>query len=54
MAKHIYIFICNEQECPNGEVNEDTFKEIFEKFFPYGSEFFIFLFPGIMRKDKLR
>ena len=31
----------NEQECPNGEVSEDTFKEIFEKFFPYGSEFFL-------------
>ena len=28
----------NVQECPNGEVSEDTFKEIFEKFFPYGSE----------------
>jgi len=26
-----------KQECPNGEVNEDTFKEIFEKFFPYGN-----------------
>ena len=30
------------QECPNGEVSEDTFKEIFEKFFPYGSEFNLF------------
>jgi len=26
-----------KQECPNGEVSEDTFKEIFEKFFPYGN-----------------
>ena len=32
----------NVQECPNGEVSEDTFKEIFEKFFPYGSEFTLF------------
>ena len=32
----------NVQECPNGEVSEDTFKEIFEKFFPYGSEFNLF------------
>ena len=28
-----------KQECPNGAVNEDTFKEIYEKFFPYGSKF---------------
>ena len=27
-----------KQECPNGAVNEDTFKEIYEKFFPYGSK----------------
>jgi len=26
-----------KQECPNGIVNEDTFKEIYEKFFPYGN-----------------
>jgi len=26
-----------KQECPNGAVNEDTFKEIYEKFFPYGN-----------------
>jgi len=26
-----------KQECPNGSVNEDTFKEIYEKFFPYGN-----------------
>ena len=39
MQTNIYIF--DEQECPNGEVNEDTFKEIFEKFFPYGSKFFV-------------
>merc|ERR1712079_937354 len=25
------------QECPSGTVNEDTFKEIYEKFFPYGN-----------------
>jgi len=28
-----------KQECPSGTVNEDTFKEIYEKFFPYGSEY---------------
>ena len=39
----------NEQECPNGEVNEDTFKEIFEKFFPYGSEFLLHVLPRIMK-----
>ena len=27
-----------KQECPNGAVNEDTFKEIYEKFFPHGSK----------------
>ena len=27
-----------KQECPNGAVNEDTFREIYEKFFPYGSK----------------
>ena len=27
------------QECPGGSVNEATFKEIYEKFFPYGSKF---------------
>jgi len=26
-----------KQECPTGSVNEDTFKEIYEKFFPYGN-----------------
>jgi len=26
-----------KQECPSGTVNEDTFKEIYEKFFPYGN-----------------
>jgi len=26
-----------KQECPNGCVNEDTFKEIYENFFPYGN-----------------
>jgi len=26
-----------KQECPGGEVNEDTFKEIYEKFFPQGN-----------------
>jgi len=26
-----------KQECPGGAVNEDTFKEIYEKFFPYGN-----------------
>jgi len=26
-----------KQECPTGTVNEDTFKEIYEKFFPYGN-----------------
>jgi len=26
-----------KQECPNGAVNEDTFKEIYEKFFPHGN-----------------
>ena len=26
------------QECPNGSVNEDTFREIYEKFFPYGGK----------------
>lgn len=26
-----------KQECPAGAVNEDTFKEIYEKFFPYGN-----------------
>merc|ERR1719342_1059585 len=26
-----------KQECPNGTVNEDTFKEIYENFFPYGN-----------------
>ena len=30
--------LINLQECPNGSVNEDTFKEIYEKFFPYGSK----------------
>jgi len=26
-----------KQECPGGSVNEDTFKELYEKFFPYGN-----------------
>ncbi|XP_023330478.1 Kv channel-interacting protein 1 isoform X2 [Eurytemora carolleeae] len=26
-----------KQECPGGAVNEDTFREIYEKFFPYGN-----------------
>jgi len=26
-----------KQECPGGAVNEDTFKDIYEKFFPYGN-----------------
>jgi len=26
-----------KQECPAGSVNEDIFKEIYEKFFPYGN-----------------
>ena len=30
-----------KQECPNGAVNEDTFKEIYEKFFPHGSEWIL-------------
>ena len=32
----IYSFF---QECPGGSVNEATFKEIYEKFFPYGSKY---------------
>ena len=27
------------QECPAGSVNGDTFKEIYEKFFPHGSKY---------------
>lgn len=26
-----------KQECPGGTVNEETFREIYEKFFPYGN-----------------
>lgn len=27
------------QECPEGVVHEDSFKDIYAKFFPHGSEF---------------
>ena len=29
------------QECPAGSVNEATFKEIYEKFFPYVSKYWL-------------
>ena len=28
------------QECPEGVVQEDAFKEVYAKFFPHGSELF--------------
>lgn len=30
------------QECPEGVVHEDSFKDIYAKFFPHGSEYEIF------------
>ena len=41
---HIFIlnfFISQFQECPDGIVQEDTFKDIYGKFFPHGSKNFI-------------
>ena len=37
------------QECPAGSVNEATFKEIYEKFFPYGSKYW----SGVVNVMKL-
>ena len=39
-----------KQECPNGAVNEDTFKEIYEKFFPYGSKQNLNDMPELIKK----
>ena len=39
-----------KQECPNGAVNEDTFKEIYEKFFPYGSKQNLNDVPELIKK----
>lgn len=32
-------FLSDFQECPEGVVQEDCFKEIYAKFFPHGSEY---------------
>lgn len=32
-----------KQECPEGVVHEDSFKDIYAKFFPHGSEFQLYM-----------
>ena len=41
------------QECPAGSVNEATFKEIYEKFFPYGSKYWSGVVLGWISFKKL-
>ena len=35
-TKFIFLFSC--QECPDGIVHEENFREIYGKFFPHGSK----------------
>lgn len=39
---HTYTHTKKKQECPEGVVHEDSFKDIYAKFFPHGSKFYLF------------
>lgn len=38
-STHTNCIRCLLQECPEGVVHEDSFKDIYAKFFPHGSEY---------------
>ena len=55
---HIHIFILNFfisqfQECPDGIVQEDTFKDIYGKFFPHGSKDFYYSFTRCVARNTI-